>query len=119
MKQRRNRIDIIAAVLKAASNGANKTRIMYEANLSFKLLESYLKTVINNGFIQHFDADYKLTEYGQVFLLRYQHFTRTRYRTQQKSKDLAEEQRLLEKLCSKSHIDPKTKDNELSGISSA
>jgi predicted transcriptional regulator len=119
MKQRRNRIDIIAAVLKAASNGANKTRIMYEANLSFKLLESYLKTVMNNGFIQHFDAGYKLTDDGRIFLLRYQHFTRARYRTQQKSKDLADEQSSLEKLCSKNRIGPETEGSKLSGINSA
>lgn len=118
MKQRRNRIDIIADVLKVASNGANKTRIMYEANLSFKLLERYLKTVLNNGFIQHLDTNYRITDYGRTFLLRYQHFSRARYRTQQKSKNLADEEMSLEEFCSENHNNSPTEDSELPDISS-
>ncbi len=31
--------------------GANKTRIMYRANLGFRLLEKYLAMAVNAGFV--------------------------------------------------------------------
>jgi len=47
----RDRLGIIAAILEAASVVSTKTRIMYAANLSFKLLEKYLETVLEAGFV--------------------------------------------------------------------
>ena len=43
MSKHRESLDIVADVLRAASGGAGITRIMYTANLSYKLVERYLK----------------------------------------------------------------------------
>ena len=48
----RDRLSIVAAILEAVNAGANKTRIMLRANLSFKLLEKYLDISIRAGFIK-------------------------------------------------------------------
>jgi len=41
----------VADILEAANSGANKTHIMFGANLSFKLLEKYLGLVVDAGFV--------------------------------------------------------------------
>lgn len=70
----RDRLSIFAAILEAANSGASKTRIMYTANLSFKLLEKYLASVLGLGFLQVSDSCYYLTDDGKEFLRRYKHF---------------------------------------------
>ena len=38
----RDRLSIVAAILEAVNSGATKTRIMFNTNLNFRLLEKYL-----------------------------------------------------------------------------
>jgi len=65
----RDRLDIIADVLKVVKNGAKKTRIMYMANLSYTLLTRYLTDVIEKGLVRIEDGKtYELTEKGSKFL---------------------------------------------------
>jgi len=47
-----SRLDIIADMLRAVSQGAKKTQIMYHANLSYKLLIKYLTEVIESCLIR-------------------------------------------------------------------
>ncbi len=77
MGKNRDRLTIVAAILESASTngGACKTRIMYQCNLSFALLEKYLKAVIKAGFIQVDDNIYRLTGRGRQFLSHYQDFS--------------------------------------------
>jgi len=42
----RDSLCIVAAILESANSGASKTRIMYQANLSFSLLEKYLDVAV-------------------------------------------------------------------------
>ena len=74
----RDRLCIVAAILAAASSGSSKTRIMFSANLSFKLLEKYLGLVVSAGFVQVDGSVYLLTESGREFLRQYNDF-RERY----------------------------------------
>jgi predicted transcriptional regulator len=74
----RDRLCIVAAILEAANLGMSKTRIMLGANLSFKLLEKYLRVVLGAGFVRVEGCRYKLTERGREFLKRYRRF-RERY----------------------------------------
>ena len=46
VNQRRSNIEIIAEMLKVGENGAGKTRIMYNANLSYKQIQKYLGPVV-------------------------------------------------------------------------
>ncbi len=101
MGKNRDIIDIVAAVLKAAGDGSNKTRIMFGANLSYKLLEKYLHNVIRLGFVATNGSDYQLTDDGRLFLLRYKSFHDNRFRLEQSARHLDEERTFLSKLCSK------------------
>jgi len=48
----RSRIDIIANILQAANEGAKKTHIMYQCNLSFRQLHAYLDFLVAMGFLK-------------------------------------------------------------------
>ena len=64
----RDRTEIITLILASASrmNGVLKTRIMYEAFLSFSQLEEYVEILLRNGLLEHDDLKktYKTTEKG-------------------------------------------------------
>ena len=51
MSRKRNSIEIYAAILKAARNGARKSHIVYKANLNFKIVKSYLDHLRQSGLI--------------------------------------------------------------------
>jgi predicted transcriptional regulator len=71
----RNRTEIIALILTSASrmNGVLKTKIMYEAFLSFSQLEDYIALLLRNGLIEHDELrkTYKTTEKGLRLLELY------------------------------------------------
>lgn len=67
----RRRLEIVADVLGVVRGGARKTQIMYQANLSYRLLTRYLRDVLALGLVRMEDeATYELTEKGQKFLDR-------------------------------------------------
>jgi predicted transcriptional regulator len=82
----RDRLSIVAAILDAVNSGASKTKIMYSANLSFKLLSKYLDVSIRAGFVQVDDYKYILTEHGADFLKKYKSM-HERYHIAQKMLD--------------------------------
>ena len=51
MGQYRKRLEIIADILSVVRGGAKKTRIMYQANLSYRLLALYLEFVKEAGLV--------------------------------------------------------------------
>ena len=61
----------MADILEAANSGANKTHIMFGANLSFKLLEKYLGLVVGAGFVCVKGSQFVLTEHSKEFLRQY------------------------------------------------
>jgi predicted transcriptional regulator len=70
----RSLIEIVADILEIARNGAQRTRIMYLGNFSFKLLEKYLDMLGTRGLLQQansVDGPYVVTEKGQRFLEDY------------------------------------------------
>lgn len=69
---KRGRIDIIIDVLETAKEGVNKTRIIYKANLNFKLVDKYLALLQKNGLIEKKMDKYIITEKGKRFLERAQ-----------------------------------------------
>jgi len=73
-RQYRSRIQIAADILEIAKAGSRKTRIMYLGNLSFDLLQKYLKLLVNYELLEvHGGAEknYVATEKGQRFLEDY------------------------------------------------
>jgi len=67
---RRSKIDITVAILKITKNGANKTRIVYGANLNFVLAGKYLDFLKKNEFIESTTrkTHYQITDKGSEFL---------------------------------------------------
>jgi predicted transcriptional regulator len=72
-------MEILASILKVASNGALKTHIMYKANLSHRQLERYLafleeRGLLAQGLDEHMgNRIYRITEKGFDFLREYSH----------------------------------------------
>jgi len=70
-RQYRNRLEIAADIIEITKNGSRKTRIMYQGNLSFDLLQRYLDMLVNFQLIQRLEGDqpaYIATEKGRHFL---------------------------------------------------
>ena len=71
----RDRTEIITLILTSASrmNGVLKTKIMYEAFLSFSQLEEYIGLLLRNGLLEHDELKktYKTTEKGLRLLELY------------------------------------------------
>jgi predicted transcriptional regulator len=98
----RNRIEIIADILHVVSREAKKTQIMYQANLSYRLLTKYLIEV-RKAYLINFERRkrcYVLTSKGTEFLERYKEYSRRNKHVEKQLNDVNGERKVLEKLCS-------------------
>lgn len=98
----RSRLDIIADVLRVVSQGAKKTQIMYQANLSYKLLTRYLAEVLEVCLVrfEHKEECYVLTHKGKAFLEEYKKYSRSNKRLEKQLNNIDDKRKVLEKLCS-------------------
>ena len=74
MSQRRNNLEIVAEILKIAKKGAKKTRIVYGANMNFKMLDEYLEKLTKAGLIANSENNgglIKTTEKGIEYLQQF------------------------------------------------
>ena len=62
----RSRTEIVGNILDTANGGATKTKIMYNAFLSYSQLKEYLSILIENNLIEYLDGTHKFktTEKG-------------------------------------------------------
>lgn len=74
----RSRVDIMANVLQESIGGAKKTHIMYNCNLSFKQLQTYLELLIERELLEiksegkgNSGGFYEITQKGRAFLRSY------------------------------------------------
>jgi predicted transcriptional regulator len=49
---RRDKTQIVVSILNTCTRGANKTRIVYQANLNFRTVNPYLELLEERGLIQ-------------------------------------------------------------------
>lgn len=70
----RSRTEIIAQMLETARGGANKTKIMYCAYISYTQLEYYLEILETSGLLSFHKSDhhYKTSAKGLVYLIAHQ-----------------------------------------------
>jgi len=73
LNQRRSDIEIIADMLKVGENGAGKTQIMYNANMSYHQIQKYLGYLMGQGFIDRIkvgnpSVTYQVTDSGLKLL---------------------------------------------------
>jgi len=105
----RRKLEIIADILKAVGKGAKKTRIMYVANLSYKLLGKYLDVTLRAGLVRFNNNSYEVTEKGQAFLERFDHFSSRYSRLKRELEDITFEREVLERMCElPKEVDPKS-----------
>ena len=75
-RKRRDRLYIMAEILKMAKDGSLKTRLMYGANLSFAQLNDYLSFLISTKLLKTVPKGsklvYKTTSKGLEFLTNYE-----------------------------------------------
>ncbi|MCW3977750.1 MAG: winged helix-turn-helix domain-containing protein [Candidatus Bathyarchaeota archaeon] len=111
MGKYRKKLQIIADILEISRNGTRKTRIMYQANLSYKLLCSYLVKVLEAGLVAGDDDDcYVLTPKGEKFLNEYKKYSRLCRRLENQLELIKSEKRALAKLCKSGEVGSVTVD---------
>jgi predicted transcriptional regulator len=66
----RGRTEMLATMIEAANGGTTKTKIMYNAFLSYNQLKDYLSVLIENNLLEYVEGtqNYKTTEKGLNFL---------------------------------------------------
>jgi len=79
--KKRDSLDISADILRLATSGAIKTRIVYGANLNFKIVEGYLSRLTGLGLLENKDnlrsrGRYWTTERGLSFVKRYEELSK-------------------------------------------
>lgn len=100
MNRYRDRLQIVADILSIVSNRAKKTRIMYQANLSYRLLCRYLDDVVDADLVKPEDDDcYVLTAKGVEFLGRHEKYARRCRSLEEHTNEVNNEKIVLEKMC--------------------
>jgi len=75
LSKRRDQLHIVTEILKVAKHGASKTRIMYNANLSFKGVNQYINFLMENKLLlktrEECKSVYFASEKGLTFISGY------------------------------------------------
>jgi len=67
-RKKRSSYDIIYDILVTCKPGVKKTRLMYNANLSFEVLKKYVDVLVEKQLILKKDEKFFVTEKGMKFL---------------------------------------------------
>ena len=104
----RGKLDIVHEILSISSAKVRKTKIMYQANLSFVQVERYLQSLLENGLIESFDDSfYLITPKGKEFLqIHTEYLTRIR-RLGEEAVETEKSRQQLESMCvnNKKHVE--------------
>lgn len=98
----RSKLDITADILNIASRNPKKTQIMYQANLSFKVLQKYLAELNEASLIcyQNDNQCYGLTEKGRQFIEEYKRYSKVNKHVEKVLSDATVKKAKLERLFS-------------------
>jgi hypothetical protein len=77
---------------------------MFEANLSFRVLEKYLNIALNYGLINQEEVKYKVTDIGREYLEQYKHFEERYVGAQKTLESLSCERERLAQFCAPSKV---------------
>jgi len=93
-------LQIIADILTVVRNGARKTKIMYQANLSYSLLNQYLDYAMETDLISVSSENkgyYIITSKGFEFLEKYNKYSQRSKQLEEQLQQVANEKEMLEK----------------------
>lgn len=98
MGQHRTSMQILAEILKIVRGGARKTRIMYQANLSFAMLKKYLKYAQETELVvcPENGSCYFATPKGHEFLEKYDRYLLRNKQVEDQLRSMAKERAMLE-----------------------
>jgi predicted transcriptional regulator len=96
----RGRLEIIRDMLCATSKKTKKTRIMYQATLSYRLLEKYLMSLLESGLVERVDDSfYLITWRGKEFLQNYDDYLERCRKLGEEIRAAHKDKLLLENMC--------------------
>lgn len=97
----RDKLDIIAEILQVASHEARKTQIMYQANLSYKVLQRYLIEVTEASLLRFEDTkqSYIITDKGQEYLTAYKDYLKANKSIEKRLSEFSLKRKFLQDLC--------------------
>lgn len=78
---------------------------MYQANLSYKVMQKYLAEITNAQLIS-FEGEnqsYSLTDKGREFLQAYEKYSKTTRFVEKRLNDVATRKQVLDELCNNGH----------------
>jgi len=97
----RHKLQIIADILSIVGKGARRTHVMFQANLSYRLLCRYLYIVTGAGLVNCENEDcYKLTPRGKEFLDRFDEYSKSWKHLEEQVNKVNHERLALENMCS-------------------
>ncbi len=74
--KRRHRLEVVACILREALDWSTKTRLVYRANLNFRLLAKYLDFLMEKGLLEQKRINrllfYRATPKGRLWLTLYE-----------------------------------------------
>jgi len=99
----RDKLQIIAEILEIATDGAKKTHIMYQCNLSYSLLKRYLRDILRAELIcpEDYGNCYVITEKGRSFLKKFENYVERSEKVNQQIDEVNHEKELLEGIVSR------------------
>jgi predicted transcriptional regulator len=91
-------LQILADILRIVRTGAKKTRIMYQANLSFMMLKKYLDFALETELVvcPETKGCYFATPKGHEFLEKYEKFLLRSNKVEDELEAMAKERAMLE-----------------------
>ena len=97
----RHSLDIVRDILFVASTSVRKTRIMYQANLSYVQVKKYLHDLLEQGLLKHDeDSCYLVTKKGLEFLELYDNYAERCRLIKEQVHQSIKERKFLENMCS-------------------
>jgi predicted transcriptional regulator len=103
----RGRLEIVRDMLSVATERIKKTRIMYQANLSYRLMEKYLSDLLDSGLLEcDEDCFYMVTWKGKEFLQMYDDYVEQCRRIGDEIRGIRKDKLLLENMCFNDLNDP-------------
>ena len=91
-------MQILAEILRIARTGARKTRIMYQANLSFHMLKKYLDYALQTELMECPETGgcYIATRKGHEFLEKYERYLLHNNQVEDQLQAMSKERAMLE-----------------------
>ncbi|MGD0644260.1 MAG: winged helix-turn-helix domain-containing protein [Candidatus Bathyarchaeia archaeon] len=96
----RGKLDIVHEILTIASVKVRKTKIMYQANLSFAQVERYLQSLLESGLVESLDdVFYFITPKGKEFLQMHTDYLTRAQRLGEEAVETEKSRLQLESMC--------------------